>query len=68
MRGKKISIVFLLSSLIIVISIWIFASFDLSMNDPHAQVKKHFLNLLQQSFDNNMDGISYRTHEYELNG
>lgn len=67
MRGKTIFIVCLFSVLIIVVSIS-FSVLYLRMDASHAQVKKYFLYQLQQSIDNNEDGISYKTDRYQLNG
>ncbi len=66
MRSKTILIV----CLFIVFTILFIALFDsyLSMNASHTKVKKDFLVRLQQSIDNNEDGISYRTNRYQLNG
>lgn len=67
MKGKKIFIVCLLS--VFIITVIIFFSLSSSrMNDYHAQVKKYFLDQLQQAIDNNEEGISYRTDQYQLNG
>ena len=67
MKGKRIFIVCLFSVLVIVV--FIFFSVSASrMDASHAQVKKNFLYQLQQSIDNNEDGISYRTDRYQLNG
>ena len=67
MKGKTIFIVFLFSVLIIAAFIFFFVSAS-RMDDLHAQVKKYFLDQLQQAIDNNEDGISYRTDRYQHNG
>ena len=67
MKGKTIFIVCLLSILIIVVFI-VFSIWASRMDTAHSQVKEYFLEQLQQSIDNNEDGISYRTNRYQLNG
>jgi hypothetical protein len=67
MKGKTIFIVCILSVLIIVVFIFFCVSAS-RMDASHAQVKKYFLDQLQQSIDGNEDGISYRTDRYQLNG
>ena len=67
MRGKTIFIVCLFSTLVMVVFISYIVSSS-RMDAPHAQVKKYFLDQLQQSIDNSEDGISYRTDRYQLNG
>jgi uncharacterized protein YxeA len=67
MKGKIIFIVCLLS--ILIIATFIFFSVSASrMDDPHAQVKKYFLDQLQEAIDNNEDGTNYKMHRYQLNG
>ena len=68
MKGKKIFIIVCLLS-VFIITVFIFFSFSASRMDAyHAQVKKYFLDQLQQAIDKNEDGISNRTDQILLNG